>query len=106
MLLLAIFGEESSSANARGECFYVCSATNRNDIDLKDELNAYLVSYLSLDIKVKLKLLNGLGDQVLHGLTRRLFRMEIIKVEVCISGGHSLNNVMFLVGTTGTELND
>ena len=60
----------------------------------------YLVPYLSLDVKVKLKLLNGSGDQILHGpthMTRRLFRTEIIKVEVCISGGHSLSNVMFLV---------
>ena len=33
-LLLAIFGEESSSANASGDCCDVCSATNRNDIDI------------------------------------------------------------------------
>ena len=99
-LLLAIFGEESSSANASEDCCDVCSATNRNDIDLKDELNVYLVPYLSVDVKVNLKLLNGLGDQILHGptdMTRRLFCMEIIKVEVCIFGGHSLSNVMFFV---------
>ena len=55
-LLLAIFGEESSSANASGDCCDVCSPTNRNDIDLKDELNVLLSALSQLGCKGEVKI--------------------------------------------------
>ena len=55
-LLLAILGKESSSANTSGDCCNVCSATNRNNIDFKDELNVLLSALSQLGCKNEVKI--------------------------------------------------
>ena len=84
-ILLDNFSEESTTPNTSGECCDVC----QQEMEYTDYKEFFLMLYSKLDVRVKLRLQSGSGDQRFHGqmlLTRNAYHMEIIEVRTITFG--------------------
>ena len=96
-LLMDMFGEETNSSDASGDCCDVCMHKSSDEAEYTDHKEELKILLDALNNIGKLKSLSGLGDPNFNGLMhliRSAFHMAITRIKTWLSGELSLSNAM------------